>query len=85
MTDASKMTDGEAAAAVMSGGASPEDVASARSAENLARAKSQGGYEDPAPPSIADRKAAILADMEHAVANNGPITMAMMRELRELL
>lgn len=44
-----------------------------------------GGYKEPVAVSLEDRKAALYAEMQHAVAHNGPITQAMLAEVRELL
>lgn len=61
-----------------------EEMAAKRNAENLAKAEAHGYKAEPE-PTREERAKTLIADMEHAVANNGPISMAMMNEVRALL
>lgn len=61
-----------------------DEMTAKRNEENLQRAIEHGYREEPE-PSREERARILVADMEHTVANNGPITLAMMREVRELL
>jgi len=38
-----------------------------------------------AEPSVHDRAHALVAEFEHAMANNAPVTLPMIRELKALL
>ena len=62
----------------------PEDVAAKRNAENLQRALAHGYVPEPA-PSLQERAVALLAEMQHAVDHNAPITQAMLAEARVLI
>ena len=62
-----------------------EEVAARRNAENLQRAIEKGGYKPEAEPSRQERAQRLVAEMQHAVDHNAPITQAMMAEVRDLL
>lgn len=63
---------------------SVEEKLAAQNEANLRQAI-ENGYKPEAEPSKQERARALVADMEHTVANNGPITIAMLREVRDLL
>jgi len=44
-----------------------------------------GGYVEPEAPSHEDRVAAVVADLEHAMKHNGPVTIAVLAEVKDLL
>jgi len=50
----------------------------------LEKAKSQG-YVEPEPPSREDRIKTVIADMQHAMASNAPMSPAMLAEIKDLL
>jgi hypothetical protein len=52
--------------------------------QKLERAKS-GGYVEPEAPSLTERAATLVADMERAMAHNAPVTTDMLREMKALL
>lgn len=52
--------------------------------EKLARAK-ENGFVEAEPLSREERAHALVATMEHAVRHNAPVTLEMLREMRELL
>lgn len=45
----------------------------------------EGGYKEEPQPSREDRAAAVVAELEHAIAHNAPVTLAALKEIRELL
>lgn len=51
---------------------------------NLAKAIEHGYVPDP-PPSREERVAALVSGVEHAMANNAPMTQDMLAELKALL
>lgn len=44
-----------------------------------------GGYVEPEPPSLSERAATLVADMERAMEHNAPVTTDMLREMKALL
>ena len=44
-----------------------------------------GGYVAPAEASREDRAAAVVADLEHAMKHNGPVSPAVLAEVKDLL
>lgn len=65
-------------------GMSVEEVEAKRNADNLARAK-EGGYVEPAEPSIADRVSALVDGVQHAMDHNAPISREHFAEMKDLL
>ncbi|MDI1265606.1 MAG: hypothetical protein PS018_20355 [bacterium] len=66
--------------------AAAQGLADPVAAEDAALAKAiDGGYREPPPPSREQRAATLIADVEHAMQNNGPMTAAMLAEMRSLL
>lgn len=61
-----------------------EEVEAKRNEENLQRAIANG-YKEPEQPTAKDRVMAVLDSMEHQIQHNGPITLEMIRELRDVL
>lgn len=45
----------------------------------------EGGYKEEPAPSREERAAAVVAELEHAIAHNAPVTLAMLKEIRDLL
>lgn len=45
----------------------------------------EGGYKPEAQPSREERAAAGVAALEHAIQHNAPVTLAMLKDIRELL
>lgn len=45
----------------------------------------EGGYVEPTPPSRDERVSALIADVEHAMAHNAPMTPAILTEMKALL
>lgn len=64
---------------------SVEEKLAAQNEANLQKAVTEGGYKPEAGPNREERARILIADMEHAVAHNAPITIAMLREMRKLL
>ncbi len=44
-----------------------------------------GGYKEEPAPSLGERITALVAAMEHAMAHNAPVTIAMLAEMKDLL
>lgn len=62
----------------------PGEMAEKQRAENLDRARANG-YRDPDPVHPVDRVKAVLTAMEHAIKHNAPVSLEMIRELRDVL
>jgi hypothetical protein len=45
----------------------------------------EGGYKEEPVPSREERAAAVVAELEHAIQHNAPVTLAVLKEIRELL
>ena len=60
------------------------DAAPALHDDPMAKAVAHG-YVEPAAPSHEERVKALIGDFEHAMANNAPMTQAMLTELKALL
>jgi hypothetical protein len=43
------------------------------------------GYKDPEPPTRDERIMTVVADLEHAIRHNAPVTLAMLAEIKDLL
>ena len=82
VSDAPKV---EAAPAVQEHQApSVDEKLAAQNAANLQKAI-EHGFKPEAAPSPEQRARTLVADMQRSVDNNGPITVAMMREVKDLL
>lgn len=44
-----------------------------------------GGYKEPPEPTLAERVNTFIASLEHAVRHNGPVSVAMIAEAKDLL